>query len=184
MTDTEQEATTQPSINKGLLAAAAAFAVIVIVGATAMVITATRDDNAPSSTPIATSTVPATTAQLTDASAIAGTTGDIVDGPATRPTEIEFGDDGTYRVRQFGLTLDTGTYTADGTSVTFQSSPSNDVQWFTNDVHLRTVTSCDDIVGEYEASFDSDNLLTLSVVWDECPPRAVVANGLVLRLTE
>jgi len=187
MTDSEQGTTPQPTNNKGqkskgLLVAAAAFVAIALVGGVAFLVNTTRDDNSPAAeSEVTTTTTEAI--QLTDASAIRGTTGDIVDGPNDRPSEIEFAEDGTFRVKEFGLTLDTGTYTATGDTVTFLSSPSNDVNWFTNDEFLRMVTNCEDVVGEYRATFDAENLLTLSVVWDDCAPRVAAANGLVMRLT-
>lgn len=186
MTDTKTSTTPKQTKSRGPLVAVATFAVIVVVGVAAFWINASSEDEPVSSEPVVETTVPETVIQITDASAIVGTTGDVVDGLATaRPNEVEFGADGTYRVKEFGLTLDTGTYTADGDSVTFESGPSDDVLWASSSEMLQPpATSCEGVVGEYTATFDTENLLTLSIVWDDCPPRAVAANGLVLRLTE
>lgn len=186
VTDTKTDTTPKQTKARGPLVAAATFAAIVLVGGAVLLTNTDSDDEPVSAVPVVETTVPETVIQIVDAAAIVGTTGDVVDGLATaRPAEVEFDVDGTYRVKEFGRTLDTGTYTAEGDTVTFESSPSDDVLWVSNTEMLRPpITGCDDIVGEYTATFDTENLLTLTVVWDDCPPRIVVANGLVMRLTQ
>ncbi|MGI9584140.1 MAG: hypothetical protein ACR2N7_00950 [Acidimicrobiia bacterium] len=185
MTDTKTRTNPKSSKSMGPLVAAAAFVAIALVGGAVLLVNAGGDDVPAASEPAAATTVVEATVQITDVSAIVGTKAVVVDAPTSAsPTAVEFGADGTYRVTEFGLGLDSGTYTAEGETVTFVSSPSDDVLWASNNEMLRPRVTCDHIVGEYTATFDSDNLMTLTVVSDACSPRLVAANGTVMRLAE
>lgn len=186
VTDTKTNTPSQkPTRSRGPIIALAAFVAVVVIGGGALLINAALDEGTePATDSVAESSTSTTVAVFTDASEITGTTGEVVGGRAgSLPTAVEFHDDGTYGVKDnLGMPLDKGTYTAQGETVTFESDASDDVLWVSNDVHLRIKANCEGMVGEYQAAFDAEGQMTLTVVWDECPTRVTAANGIVMRM--
>lgn len=192
-TETRNQETRHPRWWRGPIVAAGAFGVVVAVAVVALVATALLDapEAGTSSEEVAAADGEATELDVPElvinsedgAATLRGTTGTVVDGIAiSRPDAIEFGSDGTYRVIDGGNAVDTGVYTTDGDSISFESAPTDEVLWVRNDAVLRVAHTCEGFVGEYRLIFQGGHQVGLEAVWDECPTRTAIANGLELEV--
>jgi hypothetical protein len=115
------------------------------------------------------------------AAALIGRTWTVVDGRSfSRPTRIEFANDGSYQVFDAGRLVDSGVTTTNADVITFESAPTDEVTWVQNDVFLRVTDSCEGVVGQYQVVLATPSRVALQVISDGCPPRVGVANGLQL----
>ena len=166
----------------GPLIAAAAFALVIVVGVAGLLIT-NRDggtDPANRGTTVAPTTEAPSIDTTLGAAALIGRNWTVVDGIAfSRPTAIEFGGDGSYQVFD-GLPVARGQATTDGDVLTFEAAPTDEVTWVQNDAFIRVTDSCEGIVGQYRVVFTGAAQVTLEVISDGCRTRIGVANGLVL----
>lgn len=187
-TKTEDRATRSRQ-SRGLLVAVGAFVVVAVIGIAALLAATVFDDpqsevaGEDGTSLEGTVSEESTVNPEEGAAALVGTTGTVVGGDAgTLPDSIEFAADGTFRVFDRGIAVDTGTYTTAGESINFESAPTEEVMWVNNDAFLRVAHTCEGFIGEYHVAFSGGNLVTLEAMWDECPNRVTVANGLELEL--
>jgi hypothetical protein len=190
-TQTKKPDTSRPRRWRGPLVALGAFVVVVAVAGAGLVALAMRDGSEPVADDVAvTGTEAVTSTEVVissedGAAALVGTTAEVVGGAAIGlPDSIEFGPDGTYRVVH-GVTLDTGVYVTDGDSISFESDPTEEVLWVRKSsaaINPQPAHTCEGFVGEYQVVFQGGNRVTLEAVWDECPTRITIANGLELEL--
>jgi hypothetical protein len=166
----------------GPLIAAAAFALVIVIGVAALLLTNQNDGTDPANpgtTEAPTTEVPAIETSQ-GAAALIGRNWTVVGGISfSRPNSIEFDADGNYRVFD-GLQVAAGQSTTDGEVITFEAAPTDEVGWVRNEVFLRSTNSCEGVVGQYRVVFTGTEQATLEVISDGCPPRVGVANGLVL----
>lgn len=112
------------------------------------------------------------------------------------PDRVALDRDGTFRVMDEGGTVDSGMYTVLGDRISFTSvweegrGPAHyGILWAEPDCagcHVLNVPMisdrCEQVVGEYQLVFDETGAVTLTVVWDKCLQRTLVANGLQLEM--
>lgn len=174
---------------RGPTIAAATFAAIAVAVVAIAVILNAGDDSPPTATTVAETQPTATTIadpepvldpSLGAAIVVGGRWNVPGDQPGSAPDTIEFDSDGTYRVTDSLGLVDTGVYTTDGETITFESDPTDEVQWVRNDAFLRSTDPCEGVVGEYRVAFEEPGRIILRVISDGCPPRVSVANRLQL----
>ena len=195
MTDTKTRPTPMkpaPSRRRGLGIAAAAFAAIVVAIVATVALT-NGDDAVPAVATTSTTVADATTtseattttaADLPTADALVGARADVTGPFGSRPDVVHFEADGTYRVVDQFRTGDTGTYTIEGDVISFESGPTDEVQWAYNDAHLRVVDDCQGVVGQYSVIFTSPTAFKLEVISDACKPRLSGANNTEFEISE
>lgn len=190
-TQTKKPDTSRPRQWRGPLVALGAFVVVVAVAGAGLVAVAMRDGSEPVAGSAAVTSAEAVTrtevaiSSEDGATALIGTTAEVVGGAAIGlPDSIEFGSDGTYRVVH-GVTMDTGMYVTNGDSISFESDPTEEVLWVRKESaasNPQPAHTCEGFVGEYQVVFQGGNRVTLEAVWDECPTRVTIANGLELEI--
>lgn len=184
---------------RGPAIAVGAFAVVLIAAVSVFVVASVFDDADSAGSGVESSAPPvATTEAIVEAAVVpeeagpipdsadvlVGTTGKVVGGTAlARPDQIELGEDGTYGVVDSRQVINSGKYEISGDVITFETDPTDELIWVSNPVQVRMVHTCEGLVGEYNVVFQDATTYTLEVVWDECPPRVTIANGLQLEIS-
>lgn len=168
--------------------AVAAFVVTVVVAGIAFVLTNGEGDDVaanPGGESVASTTLGLELDAQEGASVLVGRVGTVTGGQGSIPDQIDFDNDGTFRVVDGFQTVHSGLYSVDGDVVTFDVRPEeDDVLWVRNDVQIRNVQHCQEMPGSYTVVFGTESTVTLDVISDPCVTRITAANGLVLELNE
>jgi hypothetical protein len=141
-------------------------------------------DTTPTTAAVASTTTTTAAVELPTADALIGVRADVTGPFGSRPDVVHFEADGTYRVVDESRTGDAGTYEIDGDTLSFESGPTDEVQWAFNDAHIRVVDDCQGIVGQYTVVFQSPTTFKLEVISDACKPRLSGANNTEFEIAE